>query len=116
MCTTSRPPASSRLNQPTSIDCDAFAKAACRDAFRTRDLRLARAADFVDRSPNQQPKRLGEIVEEITAAAARRAIRYWQKEATLAITQAEREEALSIAGKIARAAGLDWPEDWGEAA
>ena len=85
----------------------AFAESARDEAFRGRDRSLAREPGLEDRLPHQQPKRLGEIVEEITAAAARRAIRYWQKEAALAITQAEREEALSIAAKIARAAGLD---------
>ena len=108
--------ATKRSAQTRTKTSDAYAEAALGDAFRARDLSLARELHFIDRSPNQHPKRLGEIVEEVTAAAARRAIRSWQKEAALAITQAEREEALSIAGKIARAAGLDWPEDWGEAA
>ncbi len=94
-----------------------FARAAVSEEFRGRDLSLARGGKgFCDRRPDQQPQRLDQIVEEVTTTTARKAIRYWEKEAALAVTQAERKEALSIAGKIARAAGLDWPEDWGEAA
>ena len=105
-------PASSRAQSPTISEKrrGAFAEAALGDAFRGRDLSLASEPHFIDRSPNQQPKRLGEIVEEVTAAAARRAMRYWQKEAALAVTESERQDALDIATKIARTAGVAWPE------
>ena len=90
--------------------------AAVGDAFRGRALSLAREPGFRDRQPDEAPVRLGEVVEDITAAAARKAIRYWTREAALAVTESERQEALEIAAKIARAARMVWPGDLGEAA
>lgn len=100
---TSKSPASSRqLNQPTSIDCDAFAQAALGLAFRGRDLSLAREPDFLD----HPPRRLGEIANRIVAETGQKAVHHWLDEATRAETQQERAAALVSAQKVAKTLGL----------
>ncbi len=93
-----------------------FARQAPFDAFGPKAAHHLNDNEFVDRASDRPPKRLGEVVENVVAATARKAIRHWMKAAALAVTESEREEALAIATKISKAAGLDWPEDRGEAA
>ena len=82
--------------------CDAFAEAACRDAFRARDLRLAREPDFVD----HPPRRLGEIANKIVAETGQKAVHHWLDKATRAENQQARTAALEIAENIAKSLDL----------
>ena len=100
------PRATTSPNLSQNSGCNTFAEAACRAAFRDRDLRLARAADFVDRSANQQPHRLGEVVDQVVAESGEKAVNHWLDEATRAETKQERAAALEIAENIAKALGL----------
>ena len=100
--TTTIPRQATQPDPRTPKTCDAFAEAACRDAFRARDLRLAREPDFVDRPP----RRLGEITKQIVAETGEKAVHHWLEEATRAETQQERAAALEIAENIAKVLGL----------
>ena len=109
MIITSKSPASSRLNSSTPKTCDPFAEAACRDAFRDRDIRLAREPEFVDHPPlppRQQPRRLGEVVNQVVAETGEKAVNHWLDAATRAETKQERAAALEIAENIAKSLGL----------
>ena len=88
-----------------------FARSAVSEEFRSRDARALDQADFQDRPPHRQPARLGNVTADITSTIARRAVRHWTKEAALALSPRERDEALSIAHKIALKAGLEFSED-----
>ena len=102
----SKSPASSRRNPSTRKTCDAFAEAALGDAFRDRDLRLAREPGFVDRPPHRQARRFGEVVDQVVAETGEKAVHHWLDEATRAENQQERAAALEIAENIAKALGL----------
>ena len=112
MTTTSRHPASSQSTSPTNFETrhTSFAEAARDTEFRGRDLRLAREPGFIDRPP-YRPRRLGEVVDQVAAETGEKAVRHWRKKAALALSLRERDEALSIARKIALKAGLEFPED-----
>ena len=99
---TSKSPASSQLNPRTPKNCDAFAEAALGDAFRGRDLSLAREPEFVD----HPPRRLGEIANKIVAETGEKALRRWLNVAAEAETQEARRAALATAQKIAKALGV----------
>ena len=88
---TSRPLASSQLNPRIPKTCDAFAEAACRDVFRDRDIRLAREPDSQDRAPSPA----GGVMSAPIS------------------TGFDPAEFPILA---VHWFGLDWPEDWGEAA
>ncbi len=100
------PRATTSPNLSQNSGCNTFAEAACRAAFRDRDLRLARAADFVDRSPNQPPRRLGDLVDQVVAETGQKACLHWIDQAARAGTQQERAAALEIAQNIAKSLGL----------
>ncbi len=85
---------------------EAFAQAAFGDAFRDRDLRLAREPGFVDRPPNRPRRRLSEVVDQVVAETGQKAVHHWLEEATRAENQQERAAALEIAENIAKALGL----------
>ncbi len=87
---------------PQKSTSTSFAQAAFGDAFRDRDLRLAREPGFVDRPP----RRLGEVVDQIVAETGQKAVHHWLDEATRAENQQERAAALEIAENIAKALGL----------
>ena len=99
---TSRPLASSQLNPSTPKTCDAFAEAACRDAFRDRDLRFAREPEFLD----HPPRRLGEVITKVVAETGEKALRRWLNEAAQAESEQERRNALETAQNIAKALGV----------
>ena len=106
----------STSSQRNSKQRDAFGRAAVLAEFRPRDARALDKGDFQDRPPHQQPARLGDIAADITSTIARRAVRHWTKEAALTLSLRERDQALSIARKIALKAGLGYSEDQEEAA
>ena len=93
-----------------------FARSAVSEEFRSRDARALDQADFQDRAPRQQPARLGDIAPNVTRSIAQCAIQHWTREAALALSLRERDEALLIARKIALKAGLEFPEDQERAA
>ena len=111
--TLSAPRATAPANPATSDKAHAdFARSAVLQEFQPRDaLRGLDQGNFQDRPPHQQPARLGDIAPGITRSIAQRAIQHWTRKAALALTPGERDEALSIARKIALKAGLEFPED-----
>ena len=101
-----RPSATTRSAHTLTKSSDAFAEAAVGDAFRGRDLSLACESEFVDRPPHQQPRRLGEVVDQVVGETGEKAVCHWLDEAGRAETQQERAAALEIAENIAKALGL----------
>ena len=102
----SRPGATERSTPKPSNHSDAFAEAARDLEFRACDLRLAREPDFVDRSPHQRPRRLGEITSKIVDETGEKALRRWLDEAAQAETQEKRRVALETAQQIAKKMGV----------
>ena len=101
-----RPGATKRSTSNLSKHCDAFAKAALGEVFRARDLCLAREPDFQDRQPHEQPRRLGEVVDQVAAETGQKACLHWIDQASRAETPQQRTAALEIAQNIAKSLGL----------
>ena len=74
--------ATKRSAQTRTKTSDAYAEAALGDAFRARDLSLAREPDSVDHPPHQQARRLGEVVDQVAAETGEKAVHHWLDEAT----------------------------------
>lgn len=105
----------SASSQHNSNHRDVFAEAALGDAFRGRDLSLAREPHFVDRQPHQQPKRLGDIAAEAVGDVGQAALDHSLRQAARTHGK-EREVALQIAREIADMIGVPWDEIFSDAA
>ena len=92
-----------------------FARAAVSVEFRGRDARALDQADFVDRRPDQAPRRLGDIAAEVVGNVGQAALDHWLREA--ARTRGEEHQiALQIAREIAEMIGVPWVEVMSEQA
>jgi hypothetical protein len=95
---------------------DAFARECVFGEFEPRDARRGFQHDFRDRLPHEQPRHVGDVTKALVPQIARRTVDYWMKSAALALSAAERDEALGMAHQVAAQAGIDWPDDRSEAA